>query len=63
MEQNNQIQNYSKVLDKKYGAEGTKQRIAFRRRSLCLLYRTNIGRSAKKSSPYTIGACRTHRDR
>lgn len=29
MEQNNQIQNYSKVLDTKYGADGTKQRIAF----------------------------------
>ena len=29
MEQNDQIQNYSKVLDKKYGAEGTKQRTTF----------------------------------
>jgi len=29
MEQNNRIKNYSKVLDKKYGAEGTQERIAF----------------------------------
>lgn len=29
MEQNNQIMNYSKVLDQKYGAEGTPERIAF----------------------------------
>jgi DNA-binding XRE family transcriptional regulator len=29
MEQNKQIKNYSKVLDQKYGAEGTQERIAF----------------------------------
>ncbi len=29
MEQNNRIKNYSKVLDQKYGAEGTQERIAF----------------------------------
>jgi DNA-binding XRE family transcriptional regulator len=29
MEQNKQIKNYSKVLDQKYGAEGTPERIAF----------------------------------
>lgn len=29
MEQNKQIKNYSKVLDQKYGAEGTRERLTF----------------------------------
>lgn len=52
MEQNNQIQNYSKVLDKKYGAEGTPQRISFEEEAYAY-YTGQILEEARKKAHLT----------
>jgi DNA-binding XRE family transcriptional regulator len=52
MEQNNQIGNYSKVLDEKYGAEGTSERLAFEEDALAY-YTGQLLEDARKKAHIT----------
>lgn len=52
MEQNNQIRNYSKVLDEKYGKEGTPQRLAFEEEALAY-YTGQLLEDARKKAHIT----------
>lgn len=52
MEQNNQIRNYSKVLDEKYGNEGTPQRLAFEEEALAY-YTGQLLEDARKKAHIT----------
>lgn len=52
MEQNNQIRNYSKVLDEKYGKEGTPQRLAFEEDAL-VYYTGQLLEDARKKAHIT----------
>lgn len=52
MEQNNQIRNYSKVLDEKYGKEGSPQRLAFEEEALAY-YTGQLLEDARKKAHIT----------
>lgn len=52
MDQNTQTRNYSKVLDEKYGAEGTPERIAFEERAYAY-YTGQILEEARKKAHIT----------
>ena len=52
MEPNTQIRNYSKVLDEKYGVEGTPERIAFEEKAYAY-YTGQILEDARKKAHLT----------
>lgn len=52
MDQNKQIKNYSKVLDQKYGAEGTPERLAFEEEAYAY-YTGQLLEEARKSAHLT----------
>jgi len=52
MEQNNQIRNYNKVLDEKYGAEGTPERLSFEEDALAY-YTGQLLEDARKKAHIT----------
>jgi DNA-binding XRE family transcriptional regulator len=52
MKQNTQIGNYSKVLDEKYGTEGTPERIAFEKKAYAY-YTGQILEDARKKAHIT----------